>query len=599
MLPTATAIESKLDLVSPLTLGFNSDFKVLSALAAKAGNDKLKSFEFSNVLLQAKGSDRPQLVNCYGHTKANEILTILGPNKSDQLALIRVLAGREHLVKDLKSGRFIANESEELYQVMRYGLVPAVPVHMKTSTVVEEFNFAYALRFPDGDSNRDEVVADLLVSLNLLTCGNKQIGALAPWELQRVAVGVELLSLPNVLFVNLPLVDNRKADWEMIQILQSLQRSNICQVVVSLHAPSSEVFHLIANHFLLLSSEGETLFVGNADDALAHFAAKKFVLPDHHNTGDYLLLCAEFSSDHLSNAAAVEALKGQPLTVAHAPRRYPRRNQLEQFGLLFQRELLYSVRDHRVLLHRFIGTAITMALTGCVFMHSGDITRPEYFFATHFVSIAYAYFALSLDLMLGGVMLLHEDKVLLIRERSLYSYDLMPVLLSKAIPELVINFIISCEATLILYWAVGWSGNFMYFVLGLFLLLEVHTSYCYFFAFSCASIVKALVLVVLSLVPQLLFYGILVTFAAMPNWLSWINYVCTLTYGLKIAAAQEFVPEHCVGNPYVCAEWVVLTTANGISRDDIWWYCLILALMTVFYRVVAFFAVQLSIWKLR
>lgn len=577
-----------------LSLEFSPAFTVLQLCSVT--NRKLASFSF-----RYKTSTS---VECYGSSKTGEMLTVLGPNPKAQTALLHTLSGKHHALAELASGEFTANETEELFQTMRHGFVVSKPQHLKTSTVEEELQFVFDLRFPNEQSaaTRKSLVYDLLASVNLLSKAKKQVGTLARWELKRLALAVELISLPNILFVDQPLADNRKADWEMIQILQSLQRLQICQVVVSLHDPGSEIFQAVSNHLLLLNASGSSLFVGSAGEALPHFEALGYPLLDAHtSTGDHLLLCAEFANlDALLASPPPPTSDGKlsPFPVEKYPAKIqPQRNQFGQFALLLKRELRFSFRDKRIVFVRLIMTLLTMGVCAVVFLDVGN-QAPGYFVGSHFGSFVFPFFVNCFGVMVPTTLVLSDLKALLIRERSMRTYRLLPVLFAKLLPELVINFAVACLAVLILYFAAGWTGSYILLTCALFLLLESCISYCYFFVFFFDSVVAAVIMVVVTLVPQLLFMGTFVRHSQLQNWLEWINYVCTVTYSLKIVSAVEFDPAACTSDA-VCAQWSALLAGNYTSKDSIWWYCVVLVAFFLVYRVLGFLAIQWAIKKQR
>jgi hypothetical protein len=112
------------------------------------------------------------------------------------------------------------------------------------------------------------------------------------------------------------------------------------------------------------------------------------------------------------------------------------------------------------------------------------------------------------------------------------------------------------------------------------------------------SLVLPVGLLVLIIVPQLLFTGTFARLVQLPSWLQWLGYVCNVGYGLKIVQAVEFSQTLCE-TELVCRQWAGLLAGNFVSEDDVWWYCLVLVLLFVAYRVLAFFIIQRLIWKLR
>jgi ABC-type multidrug transport system permease subunit len=83
-------------------------------------------------------------------------------------------------------------------------------------------------------------------------------------------------------------------------------------------------------------------------------------------------------------------------------------------------------------------------------------------------------------------------------------------------------------------------------------------------------------------VPQMLFAGFFVTPDLIPVWLRWAQYLCTLTYSVRLALVAEF--EDCAKTTSTCAK---LLDDIGAVPDDTWWYWLVLLLLFGVFRVGA------------
>jgi ABC-type multidrug transport system permease subunit len=89
--------------------------------------------------------------------------------------------------------------------------------------------------------------------------------------------------------------------------------------------------------------------------------------------------------------------------------------------------------------------------------------------------------------------------------------------------------------------------------------------------------------------PQILFAGFFVPPELIPDWLSWIRYICPLTYGVSIVLAAEF-DGRCDGiDPNLCNQ--VLDNV-GVDIDDTWWYFLVLIGLFVFFRLLALYTLK-------
>lgn len=85
----------------------------------------------------------------------------------------------------------------------------------------------------------------------------------------------------------------------------------------------------------------------------------------------------------------------------------------------------------------------------------------------------------------------------------------------------------------------------------------------------------AIELLPLLFVPQMLFAGFFVATDLIPVWLRWAQYLCSLTYALRILLVEEF--EDCGGTDeelnQTCNN---LVSGVGANPDSVWWYWLVL-----------------------
>jgi len=86
-------------------------------------------------------------------------------------------------------------------------------------------------------------------------------------------------------------------------------------------------------------------------------------------------------------------------------------------------------------------------------------------------------------------------------------------------------------------------------------------------------------------VPQMLFAGFFVTPDLIPVWLRWAQYLCSLTYSVRLCLVEEF--ENCGPEPEATQNCNRLVTNVGADPDDTWWYWLVLVCLFVVFRVGA------------
>ncbi|KAH9259118.1 hypothetical protein BASA81_002738 [Batrachochytrium salamandrivorans] len=574
-----------------LAAAFTEGFRTLAQISNDLVQDKIRSFEFANLTTatvpkKKKGAKAPALSNVYGHSKPGEMLAVLGPSTEVQTLLLHLLAGKRHAVRKLSSGTFTTDEGQDLFDVVRPGYVQPSPVHLKTSTVREEFEFASALRTPRNVSAklRQDLIRDLITSLDLESQANAQVKSLSEAEMKRLAIGVELLSLPNLMLVDQPLVGDRRKDWETMEILQTLAKLGVCQIVVAIASPLPEIFKLVSEHFLLVSEVGTTMSVGNAKDAVQYVASTGRVNHERFGDGDFLLLCSEFAKETWPSAHGdVEAKPGK---LKHARIPQPLASSGTQFAWLLRRELRYVQREYRWLLFRF---CVVVALVGIICIMFADGARQvglrPYNIGSDLGSFIFPILIACFSTAMPLAIILFGFKQVVLREQSGATYWLGWAFASKMVTELVINFTLLAMLVGMCHQVIGWSAGYVPLLIGFFVVAESCCSYAYFFALSLNNLGGALGLLMFALGPQLLFLGAMARFSLMPPWLAWINYVCNITWGFKILISTEMDPALCT-SPLICYMWKVFKESDWMDTDHIWQYYLILAAFFVFYRML-------------
>lgn len=229
-------------------------------------------------------------------------MAIMGPSGSGKSTLLNILAGRvtgtgsgKHLSGSFKAnGEIVAPKSfrqNVAYVVQDDALFP-------TSTAREALEFSANLRLPVSftKKEREDLVNDMIESLGLKSCENTMIGGelirgLSGGERKRVAIGVELVSSPSVLFLDEPTsgLDSYSA-WKVVKILRAISETKTT-IMCSIHQPSSEVFNQFDT--LVLLCKGNVVFQGAVEDVDRVFRGKGLGVPPRTNVADHIILLTQ------------------------------------------------------------------------------------------------------------------------------------------------------------------------------------------------------------------------------------------------------------------------------------------------------------------
>lgn len=236
-----------------------------------------------------------------GYAEPGRIMAIMGPSGSGKSTLLDALAGRlsNNVVM---TGNILVNGNKRR---RNYGVVAYVTqedVLLGTLTVRETITYSAYLRLPPTLSKEEVngVIEGTILEMGLEDCADRLIGnwhlrGVSGGEKKRVSIALEILVRPRILFLDEPTsgLDSASAFF-VIQALKSVARDGRT-VISSIHQPSSEVFALFDDLFLL--SGGEVCYFGEAKMAIQFFAEAGFPCPSRRNPSDHFLRCINSDFD--------------------------------------------------------------------------------------------------------------------------------------------------------------------------------------------------------------------------------------------------------------------------------------------------------------
>lgn len=142
-----------------------------------------------------------------------------------------------------------------------------------TLTVRETVTYSAHLRLPNTMTKGEihEIIEGTIIEMGLQDCSDRMIGnwhlrGISGGEKKRLSIALEILTRPHLLFLDEPTSGlDSAAAFFVTQTLRNIARDGRT-VISSIHQPSSEVFALFDDLFLL--SSGETVYFGEAKMAV-------------------------------------------------------------------------------------------------------------------------------------------------------------------------------------------------------------------------------------------------------------------------------------------------------------------------------------------
>lgn len=136
-------------------------------------------------------------------------------------------------------------------------------------------------------------VEELISTLKLTKCQNTKIGGplikgVSGGERKRTSIGVELITDPNLIFLDEPTtgLDSFTAT-AIMETLRELALTEGRTVISTIHQPNSDIFNSFDR--LLLIAKGKIIYFNKASLSVDYFASIRFQCPELSNPADYFM----------------------------------------------------------------------------------------------------------------------------------------------------------------------------------------------------------------------------------------------------------------------------------------------------------------------
>ncbi|XP_025679372.1 ABC transporter G family member 11 isoform X3 [Arachis hypogaea] len=253
------------------------------------------------VTLSTAGETQNVLEGLTGYAEPGTFTALMGPSGSGKSTLLDALSGRL-AANAFLSGTVLLNGRKANLSFGTAAYVTQDDNLIGTLTVRETISYSAQLRLPDkmSPSDKEALVESTIVAMGLQDCadtviGNWHLRGISGGEKRRVSIALEILMRPRLLFLDEPTsgLDSASAFF-VTQTLRALARDGRT-VIASIHQPSSEVFELFDQLYLL--SGGKTVYFGHASAAYEFFAQAGFPCPALRNPSDHFLRCINSDFD--------------------------------------------------------------------------------------------------------------------------------------------------------------------------------------------------------------------------------------------------------------------------------------------------------------
>eukprot|EP00659_Diplonema_papillatum_P013022 gene13022-20083_t len=233
--------------------------------------------------VKTKTGETELLSNISGKASPGELLAIMGPSGAGKSTMMNVLASRAPYGK--ATGSLMINGHNPKQYTKKIAYVMQDDALFQQLTPRETLEFTANMKLPDTPyEERQNIVESVLNLLGLQESADRRISTI-PGEKKRVAVAVELVSAPSLIFLDEPTshLDAYSA-YTLVKHLRQLAHAG-STIVCTIHQPSSEVFDMFDKVMLL--ARGKCVYNGPVKDVVSHFAFAGLRCKENYNPADF------------------------------------------------------------------------------------------------------------------------------------------------------------------------------------------------------------------------------------------------------------------------------------------------------------------------
>ena len=393
----------------------------------------------------------------------------MGSSGSGKTTLLSTLAHRVDINKMRVDGKITMNGKPYSKHELKCmsGYVMQDDLMYAYFTVLQTLNYTAELRMPSNTTiiERKKRVEEVIFLLGIDHCkhvivGDTRTKGISGGERKRLAIAIELLTKPQLLFLDEPTsgLDSTTA-LSVITILKKLADAGECTVVCTIHQPSSKIFSLIDN--LLLLKKGVIMYQGNAQYAINYFDNLGYPCPKNFNPADHLIdILSEGNNDNFDAIASGKVFRnvstdfGGTGTVLNLKEFLP---WYKQFIVLLRRNLHCHIVRWDIILTNIAVTLIIATFVGKsvwedIGLHKSGSTKRQ---AALFFCVIHQGIVASLQ----GSHSFPLERALMLRERAAGTYYVSAYFLSKSIADMIVQVIAPIIFTCTAYPLVGFQNT--------------------------------------------------------------------------------------------------------------------------------------------
>ncbi|KAM3963649.1 ATP-binding cassette subfamily G member 4 [Aphomia sociella] len=236
------------------------------------------------------------LNNMSGTFNAGELTVIMGQSGAGKSSLMDILAG---YTKPTSGNLYVNGQlrNEDNFR-RRSCYILQQDMVQNMLTIFESLTIAAELKLGNHvtQEQKKKRVVEIITSLSLVHAQNTRASDLSGGQKKRLAIGLELVSDPPVMFLDEPTSGlDSSISKQIVYLLHLLARQGRT-VVITMHQPSATLLRMVDRLYAVVA--GRCAYTGSVDSLLPYLKQMDLTCPPYHNPVDFLIeICGEKANE--------------------------------------------------------------------------------------------------------------------------------------------------------------------------------------------------------------------------------------------------------------------------------------------------------------